>query len=69
MERRRDFDPRLDGLLQKLRDPSDRNLGDLVKEADDAAEDDEVTAQGVPVSQRGVFARIAPMRHKSFCEN
>ncbi len=61
--RRREFDPRLDGLLQKLRDPSARDLNPDDDEEDD---DDDITAQGVPVDQRGVFTRIAPMRHKSF---
>lgn len=65
--RRREFDPRLDGLLQKLRDPSARDLN-VDDDDDDDDEEDDITAQGVPVSQRGVFTRIAPMRHKSFTE-
>jgi hypothetical protein len=63
--RKRDFDPRLNNLLQKLRDPSDR---DLNPEKESGFEDDDVTAEGIPVNQRGVFTRIAPMRHKSFTD-
>lgn len=63
--RNESFNPRLDGLLQKLRDPSDRNLGAGIESLDD---DDDKTAQGVPHYQRRNLARLAPHRHQSLKE-
>lgn len=47
--RKREFDPRLDNLLQKLRDPSLRDLNPDKESGDD---DDDVTAEGIPVNQQ-----------------
>lgn len=66
--RAREADGRLNNLLQKLRDPSSRNLGAFCKDDDD--DDNDVTPKKdvSPGNLRGMFARLAPMRHKSIEE-